>query len=156
MPVAIFLLLGAYAQTAFNILPMGYADPVARMTAVGIAPVTEQISELARENHARAIVTTKYVTTGWLLFYLHPRLPVIPVSEEYRWLSSPLAPAKALNGRLLYVTQNPRQELAAIAQHFYRVIPVATLNRTRSGVIIDHFYVYSLSGFHGTAVGRMP
>jgi 4-amino-4-deoxy-L-arabinose transferase-like glycosyltransferase len=156
LPTAIFLLLGAYAQTVFNILPMGYADPVARMTAVGAGPIMEQISELARENHAEAIVTTKYVTTGWLLFYLHPHLPVIPVSEDYRWLSSPLAPAKVLNGRLLYVTQNPRQELAAVAQHFSRIILIATLNRTRSGVTIDHFYIYSLSGFHGTAVGHMP
>lgn len=156
LPAATLILLATYAQAAFNILPLGYADPIARMTAVGAAPVMQDISDLVQKNHAKAIITTKYVTTGWLLFYLRPHVPVIQVNEDYRWLSSPQATTEVLNEPLLYVTQNPSQELASVGQHFSHIAFVATLNRIRSGVTIDRFNVYRLSGFHGTPIGRMP
>jgi hypothetical protein len=156
LPAATLILLGTYAQAALNILPIGYSDPIARMTAVGAAPVMQEISDLVQENHAKAIVTTKYVTTGWLSFYLRPHVPVIQVNEEYRWLSSPQATTEILDEPLLYVTQNTSQELASVAQHFSHIALIATLSRTRSGVVIDHFKVYRLSGFHGGSIGRMP
>jgi 4-amino-4-deoxy-L-arabinose transferase-like glycosyltransferase len=156
LPAATLILFAVYTQAAFSILPIGYSDPIARMTAVGAAPVMQEISDLVQDNHARAIVTTKYVTTGWLLFYLRPHVPVIQVNEEYRWLSSPQATTEVLNEPLLYVTQNPSQELASVAQHFSHIAFIATLNRMRNGVTIDHFNVYRLSGFHGAPTGRMP
>jgi 4-amino-4-deoxy-L-arabinose transferase-like glycosyltransferase len=156
LPVAICILLGASAQTAFDLVPMGYKDPVARMTAVGAVPVMEQIGKIARENHAAAIVTSKYVMTGWLSFYLQPHVPVVQVNEDYRWISSPRATTKVLNGPLIYVTQNPAQEFADVARHFSSITPIATIPRIRDGVIVDRFNVYRLSGFYGAAVGRMP
>jgi hypothetical protein len=156
IPVAIGILIFAYAQATTGMLPLGRRDPIARMTAVGILPVTAEISALARQNGAKAIVTSKYETTGWLAFYLRPPLPIIQISEDYRWLAAPQATSDLLDKPLLYVTQNPEYELPKVAAYFSKIVPIATLNRVRSGGIIDRFQVYLLFSFHGSAVGRMP
>jgi 4-amino-4-deoxy-L-arabinose transferase-like glycosyltransferase len=156
IPVAIGILIFAYAQATTGMLPLGKRDPIARMTAVGILPVTEEISAIARQNGAKAIVTSKYGMTGWLAFYLRPPLPIIEISEDYRWLAAPQATSDLLEQPLLYVTQNPEHELPKVAAYFSKIVPIAALNRVRSGSIIDRFQVYLLFGFHGSAVGRMP
>jgi 4-amino-4-deoxy-L-arabinose transferase-like glycosyltransferase len=156
LPFALLILTASYAQAWTGVLPLGIFDPVARMTAVDFAPVADDISALARRHRARAIVTADYAATGWLSFYLRPHLPVLQISEEYRWLQTPRADSATLRSPLLFVTRRPRAELPLIAAHFAHVKFEAALARMRAGVRVDTFYVYSLSGFHGAAVGRMP
>jgi len=156
LPVGIAILLAVYIQTVFDVVPMGYADPIARMTAVGIEPVMQQISDIAHKNGAKGIATTKYVVTGWLSFYLRPHMPIVQLNEDYRWLSSPHATREELDGPLLYITQNPRQEWGDVARHYSRIVRIASLNRMRRGAVIDSVNVYILSGFHGPLVGRTP
>jgi hypothetical protein len=83
-------------------------------------------------------------------------MPIIQISEEYRWLSAPLAPFRYLHESLLYVTQHPDREERDVASHFSRMALIADLTRARRGAPVDKFYVFSLSGFHGPALGRMP
>jgi len=154
LPVAVLILTVSYLQAWRGLLPLGLQDPIARMMAVGIRPVAGEISSFAARNHAAAIVTSKYATAGWLAFYLDPHLPIIETAEDYRWLAAPHARPSVLRMPLLYVTQNPRRELPSVAAHFSTVVLRETLVRSRNGATIDKFYVYSLSGFHGPAVGR--
>jgi hypothetical protein len=156
LPVAVGILFFAFAQAATGILPLGKSDPIARMTAVGILPVTDEISALARQNGAKGIVTSKYGTTAWLAFYLRPQLPIIPITEDYRWLSAPRVTPDLLGKPLLFVTQNSNRELREVSAYFSKIAPVADIDRARGGTVIDRFQVYLLSGFHGNAVGRMP
>jgi 4-amino-4-deoxy-L-arabinose transferase-like glycosyltransferase len=155
-PVAACILVVCYAQAFTGSLPLGSRDPIARMTATGIGPVARQISAIARQESAAGIVTTKYVVTGWLSFYLRPHIPVIPIAEDYRWLSSPRAGDALLRKPLLYVTQHPDRELALVTPYFSNVRLLAALDRKRDGVAIDTVFVYALSGFYGHAVGRLP
>jgi 4-amino-4-deoxy-L-arabinose transferase-like glycosyltransferase len=156
LPVALGILIFAYGQAMTGMLPLGRSDPIARMTAVGFIPVANEISTLASRSGAKGIVTNDYVMTGWLAFYLHPHLPIIQISEDYRWLAAPHATAGLLKMPLLYVIRKPNRELSNAAAHFSKIVSIADLNRTRNGTIIDQFHVYSLSGFHGNTVGRMP
>jgi 4-amino-4-deoxy-L-arabinose transferase-like glycosyltransferase len=156
VPTAGLILAFVYAQTAFGFLNWGIYDPVARMTAVGIAPVTDEIASLAGRDRAAAILTTDYVTTGWLSFYLHPHLPVVPVAQDERYLQAARPGAKLLQQPLLYVTRNPRSGLPDVARHFSHVVLQKTLARRRSGTVIDRFYVYVVSGFDGAPIGRLP
>jgi 4-amino-4-deoxy-L-arabinose transferase-like glycosyltransferase len=155
LPVAAIILVGSYLQTWTGLMPLGKQDPIARMMAVGIRPVADEISSLAARKHAVAIVTSKYATAGWMAFYLAPAMPVIEMSEEQRWLEVPRANAKVLRMPLLYVTQNPQHELQSVAALFSKVTLEETLVRSRNGAVIDKFYVYSLSGFHGSPAGRI-
>ena len=156
LPVAIGILAFSYVQETIGIVPLGKNDPVARMTAVGIAPVTEEISTLAHQTGAQGIVTSKYGTTALLAFYLRPHMSIIDVTEDNRWLAAPRATSDILEKPLMYVTQNPEHELPKVAAYFSNIVPITNLDRMRSGSTIDQFQVYSLSGFHGHAVGRVP
>jgi 4-amino-4-deoxy-L-arabinose transferase-like glycosyltransferase len=155
LPTAAMILLVVYAQAATGILPWGHRDPIARMTAVAILPVTKEISAIAARDHAAAIVTSNYVMTGWLAFYLDPRLPVIQVTEDYRWLSAPHADTRQLSKPLLFVTQHPASEMSTIAGHFATITFERVLTRSRNGLAVDKFYVFLLSGFHGAPIGRI-
>lgn len=148
LPVACLLLAASYLQAWAGLLPIGKSDPIARMTAVGFEPVAREISLIAETNHAAALVTTRYVTSGWLSFYVRPHLPVLQVNEGYRWSEAPVPSTALLRKPLLYVTQHPDRELRDIAPYFSVVDLKICLPRARNEVFIDFFCIYSLSGFH--------
>lgn len=157
MPVAGLVLAFSYLQTWTGLLPAGKADPIARMTAIGFQPVATGISALAHDQHAAALVTTRYVNTGWLAFYVRPHLPVLQMAEEYRWTDMPAAGPKLLSRPLLYVTEHPERELRFVKRYFSQVTFKACLPRMRSGVRLDNFCLYSLSGFRpSTPPARIP
>lgn len=149
LPTAALILSVAYVQAFSGLLRSGHRDPIARMTAVGILPVAADIATIAKRDGDAGIVTTSYAPTGWLSFYLVPKLPVMQINEDYRWLQAPVAPAGLLKVPLLYVTEHPDRELPRARAEFAHVRFVAALPRRRNGVTIDVFYLYTVSGFHG-------
>ena len=157
IPTAACLLALCYAQAFTGLLPLGKADPIARMTAVGFEPVADDISFLAKADRAAAFVTTRYVNTGWLAFYARPTLPVLQAAEEYRWTDSPSVTDALLKRPLLYVTQHPDRELGSIKRYFSQVVFEACLPRVWSGVVLDQYCLYRLGGFRGVPSGsRIP
>jgi 4-amino-4-deoxy-L-arabinose transferase-like glycosyltransferase len=156
LPAAGVILTVAYAQAFFGLFPIGLRDPIARTTGVGIVPVVEQISARASLTRADAIVTTNYVTTSWLAFYLRTSVPIVQVTDSFRFLSSPLAMPRLLQGRLLWVTQHPDQEMPAIRGEFSHVAPSGKVERLRHGVVLDEFDIYTVSGLQGPTRGRRP
>ena len=156
LPIAGAVLAVSYVQTWTGLLPLGSSDPVARMTAVGLEPVAQDISAVAREENAIALVTTRYVTSGWLAFYVRPHLPVLQTTEGYRWSDAPAPSSAVLHAPLLYITQHPDRELREIAPYFARVIPKGCVPRMRNGVAIDTFCIYSLGGFRNRPSGLHP
>jgi hypothetical protein len=155
-PLAAVILLLIYAQAFFVVVPMGRHDPIARMMGVGVNSVAQNISALAKTRHATALVTTNYVLTGWLSFYLHRQIPIIQLNEDFRWLSSPRAGLADLHGRLLYVTQEPDKEMPFLGGNFTGVEKIAQFERMRGKVPVDPVYIYALSGYRGPVVGRLP
>jgi hypothetical protein len=156
LPVAGAILCVAYAQAFFGIFPFGRRDPIARMMGIGFEQVASEISVRAASMRAVAIITSNYATTSWLSFYERSNAPVIQITDDRRFLSSPHANAKLLHGRILYVTQAPERELPAIYRDFAKVSFSGTIVRSRNGNAIDAFNVYTLSGLRGPALGRMP
>src|SRR5436305_9828734 len=103
---------------------------------------------MAEVEHAGGLVTTRYVTSGWLAFDVRRHLPIIQITENYRWSDAPLASPELLKKPLLYVTQHPDRELCEMKPFFASLELKGCAPRTRSGVTIDCFCVYRLSGFH--------
>lgn len=156
LPVALLILFLVDVQASFGILPLGMRDPIARMTAIGFAPVAAQVDAEAAGLKARAIVTTNYAMTSWLSFYAHAPVDIVQVEDEKRFLSSPPAGREELAGNLLYVTARPDKELPGIHERFSQVSPLARLERSRNGHPISAIYLYRISGFRGGAAGRVP
>lgn len=149
IPIAAILLAVCYLQTWTGLFPLGIADPIARMMAVGFEPVATDMSALAQTEHAAALVSTRYANTGWFAFYVHPRIPVLQADEEYRWTDSPAAGAGFLRRPLLYVTQHPDRELRYVRRYFSKLTFERCIPRMWSGVRVQAFCMYRLAGFHG-------
>jgi hypothetical protein len=157
IPVAIPILVVCYLQTWTGLLPLGKSDPIARMTAVGFEPVAKDISALAKAEDAAALVTTRYTNTGWLAFYVPAHLPVLQAAEEYRWSDAPAAGPELLMQPLLYVTQRPERELRVVSRYFSQIALKGCVPRVWSGITVDTFCFYRLSGFRGRpGLTRIP
>ncbi len=154
-PVALVILTAAYVQTWTGAIVAGKRDPIARMMGIGVKDAAGEIATLAAQQHAAAILTGKYVVTGWLSFYLPRGIAVVQIADEQRWLETPKAGSALLQRPWLYVTQEPSRELGAARKHFFRVILLRRVARRRGAAPLDSFYVYSLAGFHGPGVGRV-
>ncbi len=155
VPVAALILAAVYAQAFFGIVPV--RDPIARITALGFGPVAEEVEKIARAQDARAIVTTSYATTAWLAFYLKPRIPVVQVNEEFRWLSAPEAGPDFSGKPLLFVAlRRKTTSFPEIAARFSEIRHLATIDRRRGGTLIERYDVYDVSGWRGEVLGREP
>jgi 4-amino-4-deoxy-L-arabinose transferase-like glycosyltransferase len=154
IPVAVLILAVVYGQAFFGVVPK--RDPIGRLTAFGMAPVTEGIGKLAREQGASGIVTTSYATTSWLAFYLKPKIPIVQINEGYRWLSAPGADQALKERPLLFVTAQGQKTMPTIAAHFSDVRHLGAFARTRRGVLIETYDVYRVSGWRGGLLGSEP
>ncbi|HEY5347405.1 MAG TPA: glycosyltransferase family 39 protein [Rhizomicrobium sp.] len=141
-PVALLLLLIAYAQALFGVVPLGHGDLVARLLGKGFAPMMAK----ARLNapHA-AILTSDYETTAWTRFYTDA--PVIAVGEDYRYQTSPAPPSALFGGPLLYVAEQRVDRHEWLAAHFASVVRLGEMGR---------YNVYRVQGLRGPVFGKAP
>lgn len=157
VPVALLILAASYLQSWTGLLPLGKTDPIARMTAVGFDRVAKAAAALAKQEHAAALVTTRYVNTGWLAFYVRPHLPVLQAAEEYRWTDAPAASPQLLNSPLLYVTEHPERELRFVQRYFSQVTFQTCVPRLWHGRSLDNFCLYVLRRLRsGRGLPRIP
>jgi 4-amino-4-deoxy-L-arabinose transferase-like glycosyltransferase len=154
VPIAVLILVFVYAQAFFGVVPK--RDPVGRLTAFGMRPVTDVVRDTAAAQGARAIVTTSYATTSWLAFYLKPKIPVVQINEDFRWLSVPKADSALAAGPLLFVTMQGDKTMPVVASHFAQIQLVGEIDRRRKGVLIEKYDLYRVTGFRGGMLGRQP
>lgn len=154
VPVAVVLLVVGYGQALLGVVPMGRKDPLARLLAIGLPEVVQQIDGLRRATGAETLVTTDYASTGWFAFY--SPFTIVSFGEDYRWPNSPAADSAVFRAPALYVAEDRRDLHTRLASCFEQVQPLARIDRRRKGVAIAHYAVYRLSGPKLPACGRMP
>ncbi|MDE2182212.1 MAG: glycosyltransferase family 39 protein [Alphaproteobacteria bacterium] len=153
-PVAAALLVAGYAQALVGVVPMGRKDPLARLLAVGMPQVTATLDALRLRQHAGAILTTDYATTGWFAFY--DKAPVVQLGEDYRWDSAPVASPALFARPALYVAELRRDRADVVRAYFGKVTLVARIDRERGGIPIAHYVVYRVEGPRTPAGGHQP
>jgi len=165
VPVAAVLLFAGYAQALLGVVPMGRKDPLARLLAVGMPEVVDELGKLRDKAGADLVVTTDYAQTSWFAFY--SPYPVVSLGEDYRWPNSPPLAATHYAKPALYITELPlnlkkeKQDkfaaaLAKVTAAFAEVTEVARIDRRRRGVPVVHYIVYRVGSPKQAALGRMP
>lgn len=149
VPVAALLLVLAYAQAGFGVVPMK-KDPAARILGRDFAPVGEVADALVKAHVADAILTTDYETTAWLRFN-HPQLPVVQVNEPQRYADAPAARATQLRHPIYLVDLNRDQHPAVQQQFAYLGFP--TQVQTKSGGL---YMLYPARSPKSSLIGKMP
>ena len=156
IPVAAAMLIFVYAQALFGIVPMGRADPLARLLAVNFGDVVAQVERDRARAGASALITTDYATTAWLAFYAQGPESVIPVVESFRWTMAPRAPESDFAGPLLYVVEDRNDKHALVASLFDNVTRMDTIEKRRSGKVVARYAVYRVSGPKGPVDTYIP
>ncbi len=143
LPVALGLSVITYTHALRPILPIeGTRDPIARLLAVGYAPLSEEFDVFRIVMDANAILTTSYAQTGWLSFYLPSDAPVVQINERARWLNEPQPDEALFEGPLLYITEERRDLSSLLAGRFEIVERIGSLMRQRDGVLIENYNFY--------------
>ncbi len=156
LPVALVLLAFVYVQAFFNLLPIGRADPMTRLMGVGIPELGAEVERARVANHAGAVLTTDYPTTGWFAFYTPGRPPLVQIGDDNRWLASPVPSARLLAQPMIYVAEIRFDQSAMLAQHFNTVTRLELVDRKRDGKPIAHYVLYRVQGLKGSPLGRQP
>ncbi len=150
VPVALVMTLFVYVQALTGIVPIP-RDPLARLLAVGYAPVASEVEALRLREGAGAVLTTSYAQTGWLSFYLPVKSPVIQFNERERWTAWD---APDVAGPLLYVTEEWRDLHTDLSARFDSIAPIARITRSWHGRIVEIYVVYRISGAPGPLFGH--
>jgi 4-amino-4-deoxy-L-arabinose transferase-like glycosyltransferase len=157
VPVAVLILAAVYAQALFRVVPLDRVDTLNQHLASGMKDVTAPIARVVSLTGARGIVTTDFAMTAWLRFYLASPVPVIQLTDEFRYPFAPRATASDLGGTLIYVAPDINLEVLPLLEaRFSTVEPVKDTLRQGDGESAPPFYFYRLSGFKGEPVGRIP
>ena len=153
-PVASAILIFAYAQALFGVVPMGRADPLSRLLGVGFKDVAADVDKVRTKFAIPAILTTDYGSAAWFGFYLPSRALVIAAGESERWTFVPAAPGVLSSRPLLYVAEAKRDEHAALARRFREVVSLGEIPRKRGNIVIARYVLYRVSGLrNATADG---
>jgi 4-amino-4-deoxy-L-arabinose transferase-like glycosyltransferase len=146
VPVGLVVAAFVYLQAAFGIIPLGYADPTARALGAGWKELGVQMDDVRKRLGAPTVLTMDYGLAAWLEFYLPSHPPVEQINGRMRYVNAPEPDPALFRGTIMYVCMAECGELPAIRNRFATVELVASLTRTRRGIPIQEYRVYSLSG----------
>ncbi len=156
VPAAAAMLLLGYAQALFGIVPMGRADPLSRLLAVGFGDVAYAVDTDRTRIGAAAIITTDYASTAWLAFYLPRQDRVVPIDEAERWSMAPAVPPALFQRPLLYVVEKRNDRRDLIAARFAEITPLGPVVRKHGTAAVAIYDLYRVSGPRAALAGWAP
>jgi 4-amino-4-deoxy-L-arabinose transferase-like glycosyltransferase len=146
VPVGLAVAAVIYAQAVFGVIPLGPVDPTARALGAGWRELGARMDEVRQRIGAPVVLTLDYGTAAWLKFYLPSHPPVEQITERLWWINSPAPDPALFDGAIMYVCTVECSDIPLLQRRFTSVEPVASLPRTRHGVVIQEYRIYRLSG----------
>jgi Dolichyl-phosphate-mannose-protein mannosyltransferase len=146
VPVGLGIAACLYLQAVFGVIPLGGIDPTAQNLGAGWKELAIKMDEVRMRLGAPVVLTTNQRVTGWLAFYLPSHPPVVQINDRIRWVNAPEPDAALFRGTMMYVCIYECSDLDMLRQRFETVQLVTNLTRTRRGVAIEEYSIYSLAG----------
>jgi len=146
VPVGLVVAACIYAQALFGIIPLGSADPTARVLGAGWKELGVEMDDVRARIGAPIVLTMDYGLAAWLSFYLPSHPPVEQINGRVRYVNAPPPDPALFGGPIMYVCVDECGDIPQVRQRFTKMEQVASLPRTRHGIAIQNYRVYSLSG----------
>ncbi len=156
VPVGLAAAAAIYLQAVFGIIPLGAVDPTARALGAGWRQLAPQMDEVRQHLGAPVVLTFDYGTAAWLKFYLPSHAPVEQIGWRAWWINSPEPDPALFRGTMMYVCERDCYNLPMVRDRFKTVEPVTTLTRSRNGVPIVDYHIFSVSDPIGQPFDPMP
>jgi 4-amino-4-deoxy-L-arabinose transferase-like glycosyltransferase len=146
VPVGLGIAVLIYAQAVFGVFPLGPTDPTAHTLGAGWRQLGVQMDQVRQRIGAPVVLTLDYGLASWLAFYMPSHPPVEQINGRMRYVNAPEPDPALFNGTIMYVCMVECADIPNLRMRFSTVEPVAALSRTRHGVDLQDYRVYSMQG----------
>jgi hypothetical protein len=142
-PAALVGMALAYVQATTGILPLGAADPTARME--GFGDLAREIDVRARAEGAPYVLTQGYGLTALLQYYGDGSVPIIQPEQRLRWIAQPPPPEALLAAPGLALGEAGRNFGPLMEVRYRSVEPLGALVRSRDGRPIQTYELFRVA-----------
>jgi hypothetical protein len=151
-PTAALILVLAYTQAVFGLLPSGRSDPFGRLLGFGFPDVAKHVEETRASTGAYSLLVTDYASAGWFSFYRPSTTAVIALGDARRW---GFAPETALPQRDLYVAEERLERPKVVAGCFQEIAREGGDMRSRRGVALGKYAIFLVQRAQGRCRGHL-
>ena len=142
-PAGFAVMALAFAQATTGALPLGGADPTARLE--GFRELAQDLDARARAEPAAFVLTQGYALTSLITYYGDPSIPVVQPQQRIRWVFEP-APPESLFGAPGLALGEPNRRFDLILKMRFRTVePEGALVRRRAGAPIESYELYRVA-----------
>jgi Dolichyl-phosphate-mannose-protein mannosyltransferase len=142
-PLALAVMIPAFVQAETGILPLGGADPTARLE--GSRGLVAELDAAAKADGASYVLTQGYALTSLMRFYGDPSIAVVQPEERIRWIFEPSPPESLFDRPGLALGEAGRRYDLVLKMRFRTVEPLGPLERRRSGHPIQAYELYRVA-----------
>lgn len=142
-PLAVAVMLVGFVQATSGALPLGAADPTARLE--GYADLARAVDARARADGASYVLTQGYALASLLAVYGDPATPVVQPEQRIRWIFKPSPPEALFQEPGLAISEAGRRYDLVLGMRYRTVEPAGTIERRRGGRPLQAYELYRVA-----------
>lgn len=142
-PLGVAVMILAFAQAEIGALPLGAADPTARLE--GFRDLGRELDARAKGERAPYVLTQGYALTSLMTFYGDPSITVVQPEQRIRWIFEPSAPESLFAGPGFGLAEAGRRFDLILKMRFRSVEFAGVLKRRRAGQPIQAYELYRVA-----------
>ncbi len=142
-PLAFAVMLFGFVQALTGALPLGPADPTARLE--GFRELAHDVDVRARAEGASNLLTQGYALASLMSYYGDPAIAVVQPEQRIRWIFAP-SPAESLFAApSLAIAEAGRRYDLVLKMRYRHVEPVGTIARRRAGRPVQTYELFRVA-----------
>ncbi len=130
-PLAIAVMLLGFVQALTGALPLGAADPTARLE--GFRDLARDVDVRAHAAGAPYLLTQGYALASLMTYYGDAAITVAQPEQRIRWIFEPPPPETLFAAQGLAIAEAGRRFDLVLRMRYRRVEPAGTIERNRAG-----------------------
>ncbi len=142
-PLGFMVIALAFVQAETGALPLGAADPTARIE--GFRKLARELDARAKADHAAFVLTQGYALTSMMTFYGDPSIAVVQPEQRIRWIFEPSPPESLFAAPGLALGEAGRRFDLILKMRFRSVEPAGLIERRRARATIETYELYRVS-----------
>lgn len=142
-PLALAVMLIGFVQALTGALPLGAADPTARLE--GFRDLARDLDARAKAEGAPYLLTHGYALASLMTVYGDPSLPVVQPEQRIRWIFAPSPPESLFRAPGLAIAEAGRGFDLVLKMRYAHVEPAGTIERRRAGRPVESYEFYRVA-----------
>ncbi len=140
---AVIVMALAFAQVETGALPLGEADPTARIG--GYRELARDLDARARADHADFVLTQSYALTSLMRYYGDSSVAIVQPEQRIRWIFEASPPESLFAAPGLALGEAGRRFDLILKMRFRKVEPAGVLERRRAGSAIETYELFRVA-----------